>query len=53
MSDNMTVGSQAKLKSVFIGRQWFLTIIQQIEALKVLFLEHILFGVKQITNWYI
>jgi len=22
MSDNMTVGSQAKLKSVFIGRQW-------------------------------
>jgi len=25
MSDNMTVGSQAKLKSVFIGRQWFET----------------------------
>jgi len=23
MSDNMTVGSQAKLKSVFIGRQCF------------------------------
>jgi len=23
MSDNMTVRSQAKLKPVFIGRQWF------------------------------
>jgi len=24
MSDNMTVRSQAKLKPVFIGRQWFI-----------------------------